>query len=225
LDEHARRSAAESLVDVLVEIHAVDPDAVGLGDLGRKDGYIERQLRRWHTQFEKSSAQLGDHQVPLIGEVYERLRAAIPEQGPATIVHGDYRLDNAVLGDDGRLRAVLDWEICTLGDPLADVGLLMVYWAEPDDEHTALIGSPTVLSGFPSRSEISQRYAERSGRDLSRLGFYVAFGYWKLACILEGVYARYAGGAGGGDPSDFHAFADHVVGLAQMADKAAEEVA
>jgi aminoglycoside phosphotransferase (APT) family kinase protein len=224
LDESSRRIAAESLVDVLVDIHAVDPDDVGLGDLGRKDGYIERQLRRWHTQFEKSSAQLGGHDVPLVGEVYERLSAAVPEQGPAAIVHGDYRLDNAVLGDDGRLRAVLDWEICTLGDPLADVGLLMVYWAEPGDDYMALIGSPTTLRGFPSRAELSKRYAERSGRDLSGLDFYVAFGYWKLACILEGVYARYAGGAGGGDRSDFHAFAEHVVGLVQMADRASEGV-
>jgi aminoglycoside phosphotransferase (APT) family kinase protein len=221
LDEERRRMAAESLVDVLVEIHAVDPDAVGLGDLGRKEGYLERQLRRWHTQFEKSKSR----EVPLVDEMYERLLAAVPDQGPATIVHGDYRLDNAMLGDDGRVRAVLDWEICTLGDPLADVGLLTVYWAEPGDPAPALLEAPTTLEGFPRRAEITRRYAEGSGRDVSHLGYYVAFGYWKLACILEGVYARYAGGAGGGDRSAFEAFAQHVVHLAEAARTSAEGLA
>jgi len=141
----------------------------------------------------------------------------VPEQGPATIVHGDYRLDNTMLGDDGRVKAVLDWEICTLGDPLADVGLLMVYWSEAGDELSSLPSSPTVLPGFPSRKEIADRYAERSGRDLSRLDFYVAFGYWKLACIIEGVYARYVGGAMGAASTGFEHFGDQVVRLAETA--------
>jgi aminoglycoside phosphotransferase (APT) family kinase protein len=218
LDEPRRRLAAESLVDVLAEIHAVDPDAVGLGDLGRKEGYIERQLKRWYSQWEKSKTR----EIPAVDEVHQRLLETVPEQGPATIVHGDYRLDNTMLGDDGQVLAVLDWEICTLGDPLADVGLLCVYWADPGEELSALLSAPTTLAGFPRRAEIAARYAERSGRDLSRLDYYVAFGYWKLACILEGVYARYVAGIMGREGHGFEAFADHVVLLAETARKAVE---
>ena len=216
-----RRVAGESLVDVMAEIHAVDPDAVGLGDLGRKEGYIARQLRRWHTQWESSKTR----DLAVVDRVYERLQSTIPEQGPATIVHGDYRLDNTMLADDGRVRAVLDWEICTLGDPLADVGLLMVYWAEPDDARApALSLTPTVVAGFPTRAELRARYAATTGRDLSQLDYYVAFGYWKLACIIEGVYARYAGGSMARDGADPRFFSDQVSQVAQAAEVALDEL-
>jgi aminoglycoside phosphotransferase (APT) family kinase protein len=221
LDEERRRTASESLVDVLADIHAVDPDAVGLGELGRKEGYIERQLRRWHKQFLDSKTR----EVPALEAVYERLRSDVPEQGPATIVHGDYRLDNCLVGDDGNVAAVLDWEICTLGDPLADVGLLMVYWTDPEDDATALLTSPTTLPGFARRSDLRERYAERSGRDLSAIDYYTAFGYWKLACIVEGVYARYRGGAMGTDASGFEGFAMQVERLAAAAEEAVTRVA
>ena len=220
LDERAREVAAHSLVDVLASIHAVDVDRVGLGDLGRKDGYIPRQLKRWYSQYEQSKA-MGGPDVALVDSVHGFLSGCIPEQGPASIVHGDYRLDNTIVGDDGTVRAVLDWEICTIGDPLADVGLLMVYWVEPGNETPPLLVAPTMLPGFPSRADLRARYAERSGRDLSRLDFYVAFGYWKLACIIAGVYARYAGGAGGGDRSDYHALSAQVSTLATAASEAA----
>jgi aminoglycoside phosphotransferase (APT) family kinase protein len=216
LDEDQRRTAGESLVDVLADIHAVDPDAVGLGELGRKEGYIERQLRRWHKQFLDSKTR----DVPALEGVFERLQADVPEQGPATIVHGDYRLDNCLVGDDGRIAAVLDWEICTLGDPLADLGLLMVYWTDPEDESAALLTAPTALPGFLRRKDLLQRYAERSGRDLSAIDYYTAFGYWKLACIVEGVYARYRGGAMGSEASGFEAFATQVERLAAAAEEA-----
>jgi aminoglycoside phosphotransferase (APT) family kinase protein len=221
-DESQRRAAAESLVDVLAAIHEVDVDAVGLGDLGRKEGYIARQLKRWYSQFQQSNEQTG-RSVPDVDEMHDFLSARIPEQGPAAIVHGDYRLDNTMLGNDGRVAAVLDWEICTLGDPLADVGLLMVYWAEPaDGGASALTGiGPTTLPGFLDRAGVRARYTEKSGRDTSALDFYVSFGYWKLACILEGVFARYAGGAMGGDRSGFEGFADQVARLAQQAKAAA----
>ncbi|HZT65675.1 MAG TPA: phosphotransferase family protein [Acidimicrobiales bacterium] len=224
LDESARRVAGEDLVDVLAAIHAVDVDSVGLGDLGRREGYIERQLKRWYGQF-RQSIEGRDRQVPAVDDVHEVLSKQIPPQGPATIVHGDYRLDNTMLGDDGKVRAVLDWEICTLGDPLADVGLLTVYWSEAGDTRSAL-GSvaPTALPGFPTRAELADRYAARSGRDLSDLPFYVAFGYWKLACILEGVYARYEGGAMGGDRSGFEFFGEQVASLAEAARQAAASV-
>ena len=220
IDEAARRRAGEHLADVLADIHAVDVDAVGLGELGRKEGYIERQLKRWYGQFQQSAA-LQERTVPLVDEMHDFLSARIPDQGPAAIVHGDYRLDNTMLDDAGRVVAVLDWEICTLGDPLADVGLLMVYWAEPGDRHTALGAAPTTVAGFPSREEMKARYAERSGRDISQLDFYISFGYWKLACILEGVYSRYAAGAGGGDRSGFEFFAEQVQMLAEASKEAA----
>ncbi|HZD65298.1 MAG TPA: phosphotransferase family protein, partial [Acidimicrobiales bacterium] len=140
LTEGARRRAGERLLDVLASIHAVDVDTVGLGDLGRRDGYIARQLRRWYGQFTQSQEGTG-RPVPAVEEVHARLAEAVPPQREATIVHGDYRLDNTMLGDDGEVLAVLDWEICTLGDPLADVGLLHVYWSEGDEDNP-LLGSP-----------------------------------------------------------------------------------
>ena len=120
--------------------------------------------------------------------MHEELSKRIPEQGPATIVHGDYRLDNCIVSSAGEIQAVLDWEICTLGDPLADLGLLTVYWTGPGDEYTT-------VKGFLNRSDLIARYAKITGRDVSNIEFYRAFAYWKLACIVEGVYARYLGGA------------------------------
>ena len=216
LDDAGRRRAGESLVDVLALLHAVDVDAVGLGDLGRREGYIARQLERWHRQFDQSQIDGVDRPVA-VDEVYEALSAAVPSQAGATIVHGDYRLDNTMLSDDGSVAAVLDWEICTLGDPLADVGLLMVYWTEATDEFSALGLAPTALPGFPTRAALRERYAERTGRDLTQLEFYVAFGYWKLACILQGVQARYAAGFGAGDKSGTGAFGVQVKLLADQA--------
>jgi aminoglycoside phosphotransferase (APT) family kinase protein len=218
-DEKQRRSVGLDIADVLADIHAVDVDAVGLGDLGRKEGYIARQLKRWYSQFQ-SSAALGNRSVPLVDELHDFLSARIPDQGPAAIVHGDYRLDNCMAGDNAKVKAVLDWEICTLGDPLADVGLLMVYWADQGDANPALGVAPTALPGFPTKAEVRARYAERSGRDVSHLEFYIAFGYWKLACILEGVYSRYVGGAGGGDRSGFETMGAQVERLAEAAKEA-----
>ncbi len=215
-DEGDRRAIGERVVDTLVEIHAVDPDAVGLGDLGRKEDYVARQLHRWQGQWEKSKTR----ELPAIDAVHERLAARIPEQGPATIVHGDYRLDNMILTPQGEVAAVVDWELCTLGDPLADVGLLMVYWPEPGEELVALGQPATLAPGFPKREELKARYAERSGRDLSQLDFFVALGYWKLAIILEGVYARYAAGQYGKVDPGIEAFARLVERLAEAADEA-----
>jgi len=215
LTREQRQAAGESMIEILARIHAVDVDAVGLGDLGRRDGYIERQLKRWYGQFNKSR----NREVPLVDEVHDQLLAAVPDQGTGTIVHGDYRLDNCMLADDGTIAAVLDWEICTLGDPLADVGLLQVYWADPTEPTHSGLPSPTSAAGFPRKAELLDRYAAASGRDLSQIGYYVAFGYWKLACIIEGVYARYVAGAMGdrGDTSAFDFFGEQVVALAQAA--------
>jgi aminoglycoside phosphotransferase (APT) family kinase protein len=215
--EADRRAIGERVVDTLVAIHAVDPDAVGLGELGRKEDYVARQLRRWQGQWEKSKTR----ELPVIDAVHERLAARIPEQGPATIVHGDYRLDNMILTPAGEVAAVVDWELCTLGDPLADVGLLMVYWPEEGEEAIALGQPATLAPGFPAREELKARYAERSGRDLSELDFFIALGYWKLAIILEGVYARYAAGQNGKVDPGIEEFARLVERLADAAEKAA----
>ncbi len=212
-DEGDRRAIGERVVDTLVEIHAVDPDAAGLGELGRKQDYVARQLHRWQGQWEKSKTR----ELAAIDTVHERLAARIPEQGPATIVHGDYRLDNMILTPHGEVAAVVDWELCTLGDPLADVGLLMVYWPEPGEELVALGQPATLAPGFPNREELRTRYAERSGRDLSQLDFFVALGYWKLAIILEGVYARYAAGGYGKVDPGIEEFARLVERLAEAA--------
>jgi aminoglycoside phosphotransferase (APT) family kinase protein len=214
-DEGDRREIGFRVADTLVQIHAVDPDAVGLGDLGRKEDYVARQLHRWEGQWEKSKTR----ELEAIDRAHAALLARIPDQGPATIVHGDYRLDNMILSDSGEVAAVVDWELCTLGDPLADVGLLMAYWPERGDDVVAL-GMPANLApGFPSQAEIAARYAERSGRDLSDLNFYVALGYWKLAIILEGVYARYVAGGYGKVDDGIHAFARLVERLAEEAER------
>ncbi len=186
-----RRAIGYSFIDVLADMHVIDPDDVGLGDIGRKEGYIARQLKRWYSQWNASKTR----ELPLLDEVHDELSQRIPEQGPARVVHGDYRLGNCISGRDAKIAAVLDWEIATLGDPLADVGYVLHSWPEPNETGPAHRMSPTTVEGFPRRAEILERYAERSGRDVSQIEFYVAFSHWKSACIVEGVYARYLHGA------------------------------
>jgi aminoglycoside phosphotransferase (APT) family kinase protein len=219
-DEGDRHAIGERVVDTLVAIHAVDPDRVGLGELGRKEDYVARQLHRWHGQWEKSKTR----ELPVVDDVHSRLSARIPEQGPATIVHGDYRLDNMILSPAGEIAAVVDWELSTLGDPLADVGMLLVYWSEARDQFTPLFEAATTAPGFPGRDAVRSRYAELSGRDLSKIDFYVALGYWKLAIILEGVFARYAAGQYGKADEGFQEFARVVEQLAEAADAAEQRL-
>jgi len=216
-DEQERQAIGERVADTLVAIHAVDPDEVGIGDLGKKEDYVARQLHRWHGQWEKSKTR----EVPLVDDVHRRLSARIPEQGPATIVHGDYRLDNMILSGDGDVAAVVDWELCTLGDPLADVGMLIVYWSEPGDALVPLLDPPTTAPGFPGRERVKARYAERSGRDLSEIDFFIALAHWKLAIILQGIIARVSAGQYGEDGDDSAAeFSKVVDGIAEAADEA-----
>ena len=186
-----RKRASESLIDTMVAIHAVNIDHVGLGDLARHDGYIERQLKRWYGQWNAQKTR----DLDTIDRVHAELTNRIPPQGAATIVHGDYRLDNCIVSTSGEIVAVLDWEICTLGDPLADLGLLMVYWTGPKDDAMVAAYQATKTNGFLNRDDLVRRYATVSGRDVSHLDFYIAFALWKYACIIEGVYARYLGGA------------------------------
>lgn len=219
-DESDRRAIGVRVVDTLVAIHAVDPDAIGLGELGKKQDYVKRQLRRWQGQWEGSKTR----EIPLVEEVHDKLAARIPEQGPAAIVHGDYRLDNMILDAGGEVAAVVDWELCTLGDPLADVGLLLVYWGEEGDSLLPLFEPATMAPGFPSRGDVRTGYAEASGRDLGEIDFYVALGYWKLAIILEGVYSRYTKGQYGKPEPGFEEFGKNVGRLAEAADEAVDRL-
>ncbi|MGH8899667.1 MAG: phosphotransferase family protein [Egibacteraceae bacterium] len=213
LDERGRRAAGEHLVDALVALHEVDPDEVGLGQLGRREDYVARQLRRWRGQWQAVATR----ELPLIDEVHRRLSARVPAQQGTAVVHGDYRLDNVILRDDGRVAGVVDWELCTLGDPLADLGTLQVYWAQASERPSPLPAAPTAAAGFMSRDEIAERYAARSGRDLSELDFYRALAYWKLAVILEGVSSRFQSGAYGESGEDVPSLAERVPLLAEAA--------
>ena len=214
LGESGCRRASESIVDTMAAIHGVDLVAAGLNDLGKHEGYIARQLRRWHGNILEQRTR----DLPLVDSVYEELMKRIPEQGAATLVHGDYRLDNCMVDAQGNVIAVLDWEICTLGDPMADLGLLMVYWTGPTDDASAWSNPVNTAAGFMNRAELAERYARVSGRDISHLSFYEAFAFWKLACIIEGVYARYLGGAlGQKDPAELEPFRLQVEGASQRA--------
>ena len=191
--EPLRQTLANSFIDVLADLHGVDPDVVGLGDLGKKDDYIGRQLKTWYRSWNASiaGAQLDD---PRAHALQQYFLAHTPEQGPARIVHGDYGLHNTLIGADGHIAAVVDWEISTLGDPLADLAYALNQWAEAGDPPSARGDRPTTLTGFPPRRALADRYAQRTGRDLSRLDFYIGFNRWKSAAIVHGVYARYLEG-------------------------------
>jgi len=188
-----RYALGRHVIDVLAKLHNLDPDAVGLGDLGRKEAYLTRQLKRWTKQWEASKT----HEVVEMEETLRLLEQQMPQQIGAGIVHGDYRLGN-MLVSGGRILAVLDWELCTLGDPLADVGYLMNAWASPDEVVVGKgDGAPTAAGGFPSRAELRERYEAATGRDLSGINYYRAFSHWRLAAIGQGVYKRYLMGAMG----------------------------
>jgi len=191
--EPLRQRVAHSFIDVLAELHSIDPDAVGLGELGKKDDYIGRQLKTWYRSWNASitGAKFDD---PRAHALQQYFLAHMPEQGPARIVHGDYGLHNTLVGTDGRIAAVVDWEISTLGDPLADLGYALNQWAEPGDPPAVRGDPPTALPGFPSRAELADRYAQRTGRNLAGLDYYIGFNRWKSAAIVHGVYARYLEG-------------------------------
>jgi len=205
----------ESAIEVLAALHRVDPDAVGLGDLGRREDYLARQLRRWKLQWEQTRTR----ELPLMDEVHAILAAEMPVQVGAAIVHGDYRLGNTITGWQGEIAAVLDWELCTLGDPLADLGYLMNGWAGPGESAATSRGAtatPTSCGGFPERAWMLERYQALTGRDPSRVDYYRAFQYWRLAAIVEGVMARYLKGVMGHD-ADVGEFRAQIDGLAVAA--------
>jgi aminoglycoside phosphotransferase (APT) family kinase protein len=190
-----RQRIAHELIDALAEIHAVDPFAHGLESFGKPTGYLERQVRRFSGLWEHNRTR----EIPEVEQVTEWLGRNLPESPPATIVHGDFRLGNAMYAPEApaRLVAIFDWELSTIGDPLADLGYLTATYAEPDDPETLLSGlsSVTRREGFPSREELIARYEERTGRSMSNLRWYQALALWKTAIFLEGNYKRFLQGA------------------------------
>ena len=208
LTETQAADLSRCLADMLAAIHGVDVAAVGLGDLGRGAGYLRRQLDRWQRQWELSVTR----EMPGYAELVQRLTAALPAEGETTLVHGDFRLDNALvtLTPEPRITAVVDWEMATLGDPLADLGLTLIYWADPDDPQwldISIGAAVTAMPGFLSRAELAARYAELTGRDLSGIGYYMAFGCFKLAVVLEGIHARFLQGKTVGEGFEREGFA------------------
>lgn len=190
--EEERRRIGFEMVDALAELHSVDWEAIGLQ--GKPEGFLDRQLKRWQSQADLSVGKVRD--LPRLDEIGDWLRARKPQSGPPTVVHGDYKLDNVMFATDApaRLIAIFDWEMATIGDPLADLGWLMHTWGKPDvvDE-----GEPlplTALPGFPTRDELAERYAEKTGREMKDFAFYHVMALWKMAIILEGLYVGYVQG-------------------------------
>lgn len=207
-----RRGAGPSLVDALARTHALEPAELGLADLVRPGAYVERQLRRWKRQWDQTAVV----DTPLMDEVHSALVASAPDEQRSSLVHSDAKLDNVILDDDGRVVALLDWELAAIGDPLADLGLLLAYWAEEGDEMTALQDPPTLVSGFSTRTELVETYQEVSDLDIAAIDFHLAFSYWKIAAIVAGVASRRRGDQSvGGDVIE--RFEAQVRRLAEMA--------
>ena len=207
-----RRAIGEGLVDVLADLHSVDYEEVGLAEFGRPDGFMARQVRRWSKQWDATR----DTDRPGMDSLAARLAETVPQTQRNSVVHGDYRLDNCLLDPDtpGRVRAVLDWEMSTLGDPLADLAMLLVYWPQDGEDLPATQSAVTALPGFPTRAEVAERYAERSGLDLTDLNWYVGFAYFKFAAIVAGIVARSAAGAMAG--KDTSGYADRIDPCVQL---------
>lgn len=217
LTRGARGRVGPAMVEVLAKLHSLDLDEVGLGDLGRRDQYVARQLKTWSGQLQRLRVG-GARHLSVLDEVQTKLLSVIPDQQNSSIVHGDYRLDNVVISPAGEVLAVLDWELCTLGDPLADVATLAVYWIDPGDELLPLGTAATVAPGFWRREEVIADYQRRSTLDFSGFDYYLALAHWKLAIILEGVYTRSRAGAyGESDSDDWRRFETVVPDLATRA--------
>jgi aminoglycoside phosphotransferase (APT) family kinase protein len=197
LDERARHAAGLSLAQTLARLQSVDLDAAGLADMRRPKPYLARQLKRWRGQWEASRTR----ELPLVDELADRFEAAMPAETDSVLVHGDYRLDNVVLSPGGEVLAVLDWELCTVGHPLADVGLMLAYWEEAGTTEGLFPEPVTAVEGMPSRDAIAAEYAAASGRDVGDLPYFVAFAYWKVAVIVEGVYRRWLNDPANGSES------------------------
>ena len=211
-----RQTLAWSFIDVLADLHKLDPEEIGLCELGKKENYVGRQLRTWSRSW-TSSAHDAEYDDPRAHEICDYLAGNILEQGQAKVVHGDYGLHNCLIGADDKVIAVVDWEISTLGDPLADLGYALNTWAEPDEGRN---NAATAVPGFPTRAALADRYQERSGRDLSKLNYYIGFNWWKTACIIHGVYARYRAGKKSTEDVDMNEFRSRIDEALSASEKA-----
>ena len=191
--EDKRMQLAHSYIDVLADLHSLDPDEIGLGDLGKKENYVGRQLKTWYRSW-TSSVEPAQYDDPRAHELKDFFLENMPDQGMARVVHGDYGFHNTLTGPDSLIAAVVDWEISTLGDPLADLAYALNQWSDPSDPVPPNPEAATSPAGFPGRLALAERYAERTGRDLSQLDYYIGFNRWKTAAIVHGVYARYMAG-------------------------------
>jgi len=211
LDETARAAASRAVVTQLAELHQVPAESVGLSDFGRPDGYLVRQLRRWSAQIRG-----GGPAETTLARAAGLLARDMPPQRSSALLHGDYRLDNLVLSGQGQVRAVLDWELSTQGDPLTDLGWLLLYW-RPSPDLAAMLPGGSELSGFLDRDELARLYAASTGADLSYLPYYLALAAWRLAIITLGVQARYRSGASAGEQLDADQLSGQVDALAAAA--------
>jgi len=217
--EAERSKMAMSFIDVLAALHDVDPDAVGLGDLGKKDSYVGRQLKTWYRSW-TSSIEPASYDDPRAHELQQFFLDHLPEQEPAKVVHGDYGVHNVLVGPDHTVAAVVDWEISTLGDPLADLAYALNPWSDPTDDEPLPPEAALAPAGFPSRTELAARYGERTGRDLSQLDYYVGFNRWKTAAIVHGVYARYCEGKKSTDGIDLDEMRERIARSLTLAEQA-----
>lgn len=222
----ARRAVTEALVGTLAAIHEVDLEETGLDSLARPDAYVQRQLKRWRGQLHASVGARADagRGVAYLDAAHDALAVAVPQESGPVLVHGDFRLGNCIVSSDGAVRAVLDWETCTLGEPLADLATLLVGWNEAGDEDLlGLVDAgivPTAAPGFPGRSGVVAAYAAASGRDVSDLPFFFAFAWWRMACVLHGVTARYRAGSGGGESGRLDVMERRADGATELARRA-----
>lgn len=208
-----RRALGYSLVDTLVQLHSLDPATHGWSRRATSGGYVERQLSRWSNGWEADRVRVLED----IGRTRDVLSRRIPPQLRSSIIHGDYRLDNVLVDIEGRVAGVLDWELSAVGDPLADLGQFLMYWAQPGDEVTALETPPTIASGLPTRDELAERYLTATGLPGDNLNFYLAFNWWKTACIVEGVYTRMSRGSMGRTDRTPESFGEQAQRLAAQA--------
>lgn len=216
IPEENRKYVAYSLVDSVAALHAIDPDDVGLGNLGKKTDYITRQIRAWYGSW-TSSIEAGDHDDKRAHEIRDYLADNIPDQGPARVAHGDCALHNVLIGSDYKVAAILDWEVATLGDPLADIAYTLNTFFDPGTSIATTAGSATSAKGFPTRGELAERYAAKTGADLSKLDYFLGFNQWKGACILHGVRARYMAGQKSAEGVDLDEMKQRIEGSLEAA--------
>lgn len=217
LDLDARDTVGYSFISTLAKLHSIDPADVGLDQLAKHDGYVSRQLRVWYGSWQ-ASMEGAAYDDTRIHQMHDELISQIPEQGPARVVHGDFGMHNCMINADGSLAAVLDWEIATLGDPLADFAYALNGWSDEDDVIRVSHEAATTAPGFPRRQALADHYAELTGRDMSNLDFYRTFNYFKTACILHGVYARYMLGQKSTEGIDLDGLRDRMIGSIDLAE-------